>query len=166
MPTDTSEKGLETIIFRYLTGGDGLSLVAGVTAEAPSPYGSGYVAGCPKDYDRAYALDTVQLFAFLRSTQSEELKKLGDIDLADVRDNGRHKLLSRISSEIGKRGVIDVLRKGVDYAGDSGSAHLELYYERPSEGNQKSIELYAKNRFSVTRQLAYSKDETRRALDL
>jgi type I restriction enzyme R subunit len=162
MPTDTSENGLETLIVRHLTGVDGLAMAPGLAAEAPSPYGIGYIAGSPKDYDRSYALDLCQLFAFLRSTQAEALKQLGDIDLMGAKDMRRHKFLSRLSSEIGKRGVIDVLRKGID----DGPVHLELYYEKPSEGNQKTIELYGRNRFSITRQLAYSMDETRRALDL
>ena len=162
MPSDTSEKGLETLIFHYLTGVDGSSIGPGQAAERPSPYGSGYYAGSPKDFDRSYALDLAQLFAFLRDTQSEELKKLGDIDRTGGDDIRRHKFLTRLSSEVDRRGVIDVLRTGID----DGPVHLELYYGRPSEGNQKTIELYAKNRFSVTRQLRYSRDETRRALDL
>lgn len=162
MPTDTSEKGLETLIFAHLTGIDGLALVPGTAAERPSAYGSGYYAGSPKDYDRGYALDTVQLFAFLRATQAEELGKLGDIDSAGGDDIRRHKFLDRLSSEVGKRGVIDVLRKGLD----DGPVHLELYYEHPTEGNPKTIDLYSRNRFSISRQLAYSKDESRRALDL
>jgi type I restriction enzyme, R subunit len=162
MPTDTSEKGLETLIVRYLTGVDGLAVAPGLAAEAPSPFGVGYISGSPKDYDRGHALDLCQLFVFLRSTQAEALRRLGDIDLMDAKDMRRHKFLSRLSSEIGKRGVINVLRKGID----DGPVHLELYYEMPSEGNQKTIELYSRNRFSITRQLAYSTDETRRALDL
>ena len=41
-----------------------------------------------------------------------------------------------------------------------------LFYGTPSEGNAKATALHAQNRFSITRQLAYSMDETRRALDL
>jgi type I restriction enzyme R subunit len=63
---------------------------------------------------------------------------------------------------VGKRGVIDVLRKGVD----DGPLHFDLFYGTPSPGNAKAESLHAKNRFSITRQLAYSMDETRRALDL
>jgi type I restriction enzyme, R subunit len=162
MPIDTSEKGLESIIVRHLTGMDGLSVKAGDVAEGPSPYGIGYFAGSPKDYDRSYALDVCQLFGFLRSTQAKALGQLGDLDRVDKGDPRRHIFLTRLSAEIGKRGVIDVIRNGVD----DGPAHFELYYEHPSDGNQGAVELYAKNRFSITRQLAYSVDEKRRALDL
>ncbi len=70
--------------------------------------------------------------------------------------------LTRLSAEIGKRGVIDVLRKGVEH----GPVHFDLFYGTPSPGNAKAEALHAQNRFSITRQLAYSMDETRRALDL
>ncbi len=163
MPTDTSEKGLETLIMRHMTGTDGLAVQPNNVAERPPPYGgTGYTAGSAKDFDRAHALDVPQLFAFLRATQPEEFKKLAIADADDAKDINRLKFLARLSSEIGKRGVIDVLRKGVAH----GPGHFELFYGTPSPGNAKAQALYAQNRFSITRQLAYSMDETRRALDL
>lgn len=71
-PTDTTEKGLETLIFRYMTGSDGLAVAPNMVAERPAPYGgTGYHAGSPQDYDRAHALATAQLFAFLRAAQPD-----------------------------------------------------------------------------------------------
>ena len=172
MTTDISEKGLETLITRHMTGTDGLAPVAeGLVAETPDALaaaraaGSGWLAGNPKDYDRTYAFDVPQLFLFLHATQSEPLKKLGIADYKDTKDTkdiNRQKFLARLSNEIGKRGVIDVLRKGVDH----GPLHFDLSYGTPSPRNAKAAALYAQNRFSVTRQLRYSQDETRRALDL
>ena len=163
MTTDTSEKGLESLIMRHMTGVDGLAVTPNMVAEPPAPYGgAGYFAGNAKDYDRAHALDVPQLFAFLRVTQPEALKKLALADANDTKDINRLKFLARLSSEIGKRGVIDVLRKGVDH----GPVHFDLFYGTPSAGNAKAQALHAQNRFSITRQLAYSMDETRRALDL
>jgi type I restriction enzyme, R subunit len=162
-PTDTSEKGLETLIMRHMTGTDGLAVTPGRVAEPPPPYGgTGYFAGSPTDYDRAHALDVPQLFAFLRATQPEAFKKLAMADGGDPKDINRLKFLARLSAETGKRGVIDVLRKGVEH----GPVHIDLFYGTPSEGNAKSKALHGQNRFSLTRQLAYSMDETRRALDL
>jgi type I restriction enzyme, R subunit len=133
-------------------------------AEPPAPYGgTGYFAGSAKDYDRAHALDVPQLFAFLHATQPETFKKLGIISASDAQDINRLKFLTRLSSEIGKRGVIDVLRKGIDH---HTAGHFDLFYGTPSEGNTKARALHAQNRFSLTRQLAYSLNETRRALDL
>ncbi|MEI7903172.1 MAG: type I restriction endonuclease subunit R, partial [bacterium] len=129
MTTDTSEKGLETLIMLHMTGtdllaggsaqADGLTVTPGVEAETRPPYGgTGYLAGSARDYDRAHALDVGQLFAFLRVTQPEAFKRLQMSDKSDGSDKSginRLKFLTRLSAEIGKRGVIDVLRKGVDH---------------------------------------------------
>jgi type I restriction enzyme, R subunit len=163
MTTDTSERGLETLIMRHMTGTDGLAVVPNMVAERPPPYGgTGYTAGSAQDYDRAHALDVPQLFAFLRATQPDAFKKLAMANANDAKDINRLKFLARLSGEIGKRGLIDVLRKGVEH----GPVHYDLFYGTPSPGNAKAERLHAENRFSITRQLAYSMDETRRALDL
>lgn len=164
MSTDTSEKGLETLIMRHMTGVDGLGVVPNTIGDQPASYGgSGYFTGCAKDYERAHALDVPQLFAFLRATQHAAFEKLGIADANNHRDINRLKFLDRLSSEIGKRGVIDVLRKGIDH---HPAGHFDLFFGTPSEGNAKAQALHAQNRFALTRQLAYSTDETRRALDL
>lgn len=174
MATDTSEKGLETLIVRYMTGTDGLLPMApvgtgsgpttDVAAKPASAFGgSGYLAGSPKDYDRAHALDVYQLFAFLKATQLDAFKKLAMLDEHDARDINRLKFLTRLSSEVGKRGVIDVLRKGIEH---HPAGHFDLFYGTPSKGNAKAQALHAQNRFVLTRQFAYSMDEKRRALDL
>jgi type I restriction enzyme R subunit len=140
MPTDTSEKGLEALI------------VASLIDDA------GYIAGDPKDYDREHAVDTAKLMAFLTVTQPEIVERLG------IGDDGpnREKFLNRLQGEITKRGVIEMLRKGLDHL----SAKVQLFYGTPSPGNPKAAEQYAANLFSITRQLRYSKDETQLALDL
>ena len=160
MTTDVSEKGLETLIVRHMTGTHGVAVTPVSLGEKPEAAGTGYLAGSPKDYDRAQALDVPQLFAFLRVTQPVAFQKLAMTD--DPKDINRLKFLARLSSEIGKRGVVNVLRKGVEH----GPVHFDFFYGTPSPGNAKAEALHAQNRFSVTRQLAYSMDETRRALDL
>ena len=67
-----------------------------------------------------------------------------------------------MQGEISKRGVIDVLRHGVKH----GAHDLDLFYGAPSPGNEKAKERFELNRFSVTRQLRYSRDEAQRALDI
>ena len=100
MTTDTSEKGLETLIMRHMTGTDlpaggsaqvgGLAITPGVEAETRPPYGgTGYLAGSARDYDRAHALDVAQLFAFLRATQPEAFKKLALAAISDPKDISR-----------------------------------------------------------------------------
>ncbi len=145
-----------------------LAVKSNIVAETPDDIaakkavGAGYFPGDAKHFDRAHALDVPQLFAFLHATQPEAFEKLGPASY-DSKDINRLKFLTRLSSEIGKRGVIDVLRKGIEY---HPAGHFDLFYGTPSEGNAKSEALHAKNRFSITRQLKYSVDETRRALDL
>jgi type I restriction enzyme R subunit len=163
MTTDTSEKGLETLILRHLTGGDGLAVAPGVADTRGNYGGTGYIAGSAQDFDRAHALDVSQLFAFLRATQPDAFARLALADADDTKDINRQKFLARLSGEIGKRGVIDVLRKGIDH---HPAGHFDLFHGTPSPGNAKAAALHAQNRFSVTRQLAYSLDAARRALDL
>ena len=74
----------------------------------------------------------------------------------------RMQFLDRLRGEITKRGVIDVLRNGVKVY----PASLIMFYMTPSEKNPKAKDLFNKNIFSVTRQLQYSSDNTKLALDL
>src|SRR5690606_35269715 len=80
----------------------------------------------------------------------------------DGDSNLRHQALSRIQGEIAKRGIVDVLRKGVKF----GPHTITFYYPTPTPGNRDAEIRFAANRFSVTRQLRYSADQTRLALDL
>ncbi len=164
MTSDTSEKGLESLIMRHMTGKDGLAPVAieSVSEEAEVVGGSGWFAGYAGSYDQTHSLDSMQLFTFIKATQPEEFKKLGIGNYKDTRDIARLKFFARLSGEISKRGVIDVLRHGIKH----GALSFDMFYGTPSPGNDKATLLFAANRFSVTRQLRYSMDETRRALDL
>ena len=52
MTTDTSEKGLETLIMRHMTGTDGLAVPPNRVADSPPPYGgTGYTAGSAPGQD-------------------------------------------------------------------------------------------------------------------
>ncbi len=159
MPTDTSERGLERLICTALAGHPCEPPATGTVAEPPAGYGGvGWSGGNFHDYDREYCVDLVQLSAFLRATQPKAAASLG------LSEDGptRRKFLARLQGEIAKRGSIDVLRHGLDH----GSHHLALFYGTPSAGNQKAKERFEQNRFTVTRQLRYSRDETQRALDI
>jgi len=161
-PTDTSEAGLERLICRALTGSDCAPRPAAtppvVSQRAATYGGTGWLPGDPADYDREYCVDLVHLAAFLHATQPETAKALAlDNDSPD-----RRKFLARLQGEISKRGVVEVLRNGIKH----GPHHIELFYGTPSPGNEQAKALYEQNRFSVTRQLRYSRDETQRALDL
>ncbi len=158
MTTDTSERGLERLICTALTGAPCDPGAAGEVHERPATYAAGWICGDPTDYDREYCVDLAQLAAFLRATQPEVAESLA----LDEDGPTRRKFLARLQGEITKRGTIDVLRRGLKH----GPVSLELFYGTPSPGNPKAAERYAQNRFSVTRQLRYSRDETQRALDV
>ena len=159
MTTDTSERGLERLICTALAGHPCEPPVSGTAAVPPAGYGGvGWSGGNFHDYDREYCVDLVQLAAFLRTTQPEAVESLG---LSE--DNPtRRKFLTRLQGEISKRGTIDVLRHGIRH----GAHNLELFYGTPSPGNEHARECFEQNRFTITRQLRYSRDETQRALDI
>lgn len=162
MTTDTSEKGLEALIVAEMTGlrMEGVVPASGGFSEDPEPFVGlhNWLLGNPRDYDRAWTVDLVQLQAFIGATQPP-LVQAFDLD----NDSPiRQKFLARLQGEIGKRGVIDVLRNGVKH----GAHDVDLFYGTPSPGNAKAFERFALNRFSVTRQLRYSRDDTAHALDL
>jgi type I restriction enzyme R subunit len=140
MRTDTTEKGLESLI------------VGDLSAD------SGWQLGDPADYDREYGIDLAQLSKFLTVMQPEVA---GALDLGNAGAT-RQKYLARLQGEITRRGVVDVLRHGLKH----GPHQIELYYALPSPENLKAAERFALNRFTVTRQLRYSRDETRLALDI
>jgi type I restriction enzyme, R subunit len=160
MTTDTSEKGLESLIVADMTGRSAVApLAVGTAGDASQVAGpAGWIQGEPETYDREYAVDLAQLSAFIHATQPEVVETL---DLGNDSPT-RRKFLARLQGEIAKRGVIDVLRHGVGHHRDQ----LVLFFGTPSPGNEMAAELFAANRFSVTRQLRYSQDETQRALDL
>lgn len=138
--TNTKENGLETLIVKWLV------------------EHNRYEQGQSSDYNKEYAVDEVRLFRFLQDTQADALDKLG-VYKSDIK---KKQFLDRLQSEIAKRGVIDVLRNGVKIY----PADLIMFYLTPTENNATAKELFEKNIFSVTRQLHYSLDETKLALDL
>ncbi|HMV82989.1 MAG TPA: type I restriction endonuclease [Blastocatellia bacterium] len=137
--TNTKEAGLETLIFEAMTG-------------------FGWIAGHHSDYDREYAVDLPQLAVFLQATQEETAATL------QLETDGpeRRKFLAHLQGEITRRGTIDVMRKGLKF----GKFTIDLFYGTPSPENLKAVARHAANRFSITRQLHYSRAETQRALDL
>ena len=154
MHTDTTEKGLESLIVETMTGvPGGLDATQGGAHKPPTPHGgTGWLLGNAQHYDREYAVDLYQLLSFLQTTQTPAFEALG----LGTDGPSRLKFLARPQGEISKRGVIDVLRHGVKH----GPHHVDLFYGTPSPGNTKAEERYGQNRFSVARQLKYSRDET------
>lgn len=138
--TNTRESGLESLIVKWLV------------------EKNDYEQGTNADYNRDYAIDETRLFRFLQDTQPDALAKLG-VFKSEMK---KKQFLNRLQGEIAKRGIIDVLRNGVKVY----PASLIMFYLTPTENNVKAKEMYEKNIFSVTRQLMYSNDATRLALDI
>ena len=110
---------------------------------------SGYRSRQSILYNKDLCLIPNETLGFIRDTQPEVYQKLERQYGEDTPVN----LLNRVSKEIERRGVLDVLRKGVIDRG----CRFNLTYFRPSSGmNPDRRRLYAQNRFSLIRQLKYS----------
>ncbi len=159
MVTDFTEQGLERLICTALAGHPCDPPEPNSVGEAAAGFGgAGWLGGSWRDYDRDHCVDLVQLAAFLRATQPEAAERLA----LDGDGPVRRQFLARLQGEISRRGVIGVLRHGVKH----GPHNLDLFYGTPSPGNAQARERFGQNRFTITRQLRYSRDETQRALDI
>ena len=105
MPTDTSEKGLEARICDLIQE-------------------SGWLPGDNQDYQPASCVDLTHLAAFLHDTQPETAQALN----LDSDNNTRRQFLNRLKAQISSRGIIDVLRKGIEH----GQHSIRLFYGTPS----------------------------------
>ena len=159
MTTDLTERGLERLICEALTG-DPCDPPSGRTIGEPPPgySGVGWSPGNHHDYNREYCVDLVQLRSFLHTTQPDTAPALRLDDECPT----RRKFLARLQGEINRHGTIHVLRHGIKH----GPHHLDLFYGTPSVHNEKAQRRFRQNRFTVTRQLRYSRDDTQRSLDI
>jgi type I restriction enzyme R subunit len=109
----------------------------------------GYQSRHFSEYDRTLCLLRNDVVNFIRTTQPENWGRLEEIYGVDV----ENKVLGRVSAEIAKRGIIDVLRNPVVDRG----VYLNLcYFEPKSDLNPDHQRLYESNQFIVVRQLHYS----------
>ncbi|WP_058564338.1 type I restriction endonuclease subunit R [Xylella fastidiosa] len=148
--TDTSERWFEARVVRGLTGVPQPEYSHELAPTDFAATHNGYVQGKPTDYNRDVALDVVQLLAFLQATQPKVVETL-ELAADGIK---RTQFLHRLQGEITKRGVVDVLRKGVSH----GPVHVDLYKLLPTPGNAAAADAFGKNMFSVTRQVRYSND--------
>ena len=132
--TDTSERGLESLIVKWLV------------------ERNHYEQGSNDSYNREYAIDESRLLRFLNDTQKEELTKTRVLES----EQKRREFFARLQSEIARRGIADVLRKGIDFYPSS----FVMFYLTASEKNEKAKYLHGRNIFSVTRQLHFSERES------
>lgn len=140
MATNMKENGFEMLIVRYLVDNNH------------------YEEGLNAEYNKTYAIDEVRLFRFLNDTQHKKMQELR-IEESEIE---KKKFFDRLSRKLSDDGVINIIRKGLKYKNHT----LDFYMVQPSDGNVEAAKSYNKNIFSVTRQLRYSGDYGKLALDL
>ena len=155
------EDAIEAALLRH--GPDEIGSVP-PAGEGRVPYGDdgmqpgGYLKRRPQDYDRTLCLLPNDVLDFVLATQPKEWQKLSQHYGTQVKE----RFLKRVSSEIERRGALDVLRTGVKDMGCT----FRLAYFRPASGlNEETRRLYMANFFAVVRQLRYS-TKNENSLDL
>ena len=136
MPTNVSEMNLENMILAYLRDKQG------------------YEEGASNDYVKDYALDTERVKRFLLSTQKQKVENTACF----ANEYSERKFFTELAKQLANRGVTDVLRKGFRFI----SELFDMYYPLPSELNPTAQEMYGKNLFCITKELAYSKENDNR----
>jgi type I restriction enzyme R subunit len=138
------ERGFEDEVAAHLVDGAGHNMVS---------FGN----RGPRDFDPALGLDPSQLFAFLEAAEPDELAQLQKLHGGNP-EAARKAFLSRLTQELDKRGVVDVLRHGVIDLGVT----LKLAFFKPAHGlTPELVARYDANRLTVVRQFAYSADESK-----
>ena len=164
MTVEVSERSLEGAIERALLrfGPDAYAEDRSAAREDWAQYGNmvpgGYRKRKPEEYDRSLCLLPRDVLDFVLATQPKEWQKLEQHHGKAVREQ----FLKRLSSEIERRGALDVLRNGIK---DSG-CKFQLAYFRPASGlNEETRRLHAANLFAIVRQVRYS-TKNENSLDL
>ncbi|MEH0820717.1 MULTISPECIES: type I restriction endonuclease subunit R [unclassified Micromonospora] len=124
-------------------------------------FGSSWLRGSPSNYDRQVGLDTAELFAFIGATQPVEWAKLLAYH-GNNPDEAQRQFAQYLAKQIDERGPLDALRRGVKDKG----VLIRLAYFKPVHAiTDDALRLYRANRLTVTRQLAYSR-QNNNTLDL
>ncbi|WP_270962291.1 type I restriction endonuclease subunit R [Campylobacter upsaliensis] len=117
---------------------------------------SGYIKRKSEDYDKSLGVDRELFLNFLHSTQAKTLQEL------EIRGIKEQELLKRIFSQIQDKGSLKALQAGVKIR----DITIKLAHPKPnSSANEKAIENYNKNIFSITRQLYFS-EKNNKSLDM
>lgn len=145
MSEGTKESHFEEHIVKYLT-------------TAAQPEFPEFVLKDKSCYDKDYCVIRDDLFDFLEETQGDKIAELYKQYTVDT----HQKILEHITNEIKKRKTLDVLREGVKDRGQK----LNLVYFKPGHSKTPEHEInYQKNKFTIIRQLRYSK-KNEKSIDL
>lgn len=128
MSTQTKEKSFETYVEEIL-------LTRG-----------GWKAGTNTDWDKERALFPPQIFSFIRETQPKLWQEMETLHGAGLETM----MLAALVKELDAKGSLHILRHGFKFYGKT----FRLAYFKPAHGaNFEVIELFGKNRLTVTRQV-------------
>lgn len=134
--TDTSERGFQKYIVQELV------------------ENNRFVESVSTDFDKEFCINPAQLWAFIQATQPDAYEM--------IQRKGERSFLVRLDKKIQRKGIIEVLRKGVKHFDKT----VYLFYRQPASSyNLKDQKKYEANIFSVTQELVYSTDNANR-LDL
>ena len=118
----------------------------------------GYKAMYHTAYDKNLCQIPEELIEFIKATQKEQYDKL----FTQFHDNTDAHIAKAVNDQIAKRGLINVLRKGVRTRGSS----FDLVYFQPKSSlNPAHQALYEQNRFVSLRQLHYS-NKNNKSIDM
>ncbi|WP_257878437.1 type I restriction endonuclease subunit R [Schaalia turicensis] len=112
-----------------------------------------YESRDPNGYDKALGLYPQDLLDFVRETQPQQWERLERIHGAKAGE----KFCKRVARELDRRGVVEVLRRGVE---DLGARFKLVFFAPGSDLNELLAEKYWANRMTVVRQLQYSTKNT------
>ena len=128
MPGQTNENAFETYVEEIL-------LTTG-----------GWKSGSNAEWDKERALFPAQVFAFIADSQPKLWQAMRDLHAAGL----EALLLNTLVKELDAKGSLHVLRHGFKFYGKT----FRLAYFKPAHGaNFEVLELYGKNRLTVTRQV-------------
>lgn len=128
MAAQTTEKAFETYVEEIL-------LTTG-----------GWKSGTNAEWDTERAVFPAQLFSFIQSTQASLWTEMRGLHASGLEEL----LLNTLVKELDTKGSLHVLRHGFKFYGKT----FHLAYFKPAHGaNAEVLELFAKNRLTVTRQV-------------
>lgn len=109
----------------------------------------GYEKREPKAFDEALALFPEDVIGFMQASQPERWSRLEAL----LGERTRATVLEALTAELRDKGALHVLRHGFKCYGKT----LRMAYFRPNSGlNPETTALYATNRLTVTRQVAFT----------
>ncbi len=107
---------------------------------------SGWTQGTNQDWNKERAIFAPQAIAFIKDTQHDLWEQMVTLHGDELED----KLIHALCKELDLKGTLDVLRHGFKFYGKT----FKLAYFKPANAlNPDVLELYAKNRLTVTRQV-------------